>query len=44
MKKQYWWLLIGYLIGSFFGVSALFGTIGGVAGRGQGAARGAGGR
>ena len=40
MKKQYWWLLIGYLIGSFFGIGALFGSIGGITGRAKNAVQG----
>lgn len=31
MDKKYVYLLIGYLIGSFFGVSAVFGMFGGSA-------------
>ncbi len=32
MKVDWKWLLIGYLVGSFFGVSQLLSIFGGVAG------------
>ena len=32
MKPDYKWLLIGYLVGSFFGVSQLLSLFGGFAG------------
>jgi hypothetical protein len=32
MKIDYKWLLVGYLIGSFFGVPQLLGIFGGVTG------------
>lgn len=30
MKREHWALLIGYLVGSFFGISQLLGLFGGV--------------
>ena len=30
MKREHWALLIGYLLGSFFGISQLLGLFGGV--------------
>lgn len=38
MKKTTWCLLAGYIVGSFFGVSQLFGVVKGVAGGGSSAA------
>lgn len=41
MKPDYKWLLIGYLVGSFFGVSQLLALFGGFAGavKGSGSAQ-----
>lgn len=37
MKREHVWLIVGYLVGSFFGVGQLLGLFGGVTGRGAAA-------